>query len=245
MIKSHLTSLGIPGIGAVPYGIHMCHFYPEHRDLLDGLASYFQTGLANNERCVWVAPSAQLGEIGAEIAKSAALQSALAAGQIKILDAMEWVAAPGKAVADEMVGRWLDEEERAVADGFQGLRVGGDTSFFSRDRWEGLMEYEEQLHNRIRGRRMLVCCSYHRAQCRAVDILDVVLRHDGALDRNELHWEVYLRTELGAMESPRPSHAGLPTAFPSPAFLDANDIAVHVGHPGLPPATRDHNTGGQ
>ncbi|HEX7158779.1 MAG TPA: MEDS domain-containing protein, partial [Edaphobacter sp.] len=51
-----LTRYGVPGIGKVPFGTHVCHFRRVREDLIDTLAPYFAAGLRNNERCVWVTP---------------------------------------------------------------------------------------------------------------------------------------------------------------------------------------------
>lgn len=56
-MTSHVTQFGTPGIGAVPYGFHFCHFYSSRQDLLDGLIPYFHAGIKANERCIWIASS--------------------------------------------------------------------------------------------------------------------------------------------------------------------------------------------
>jgi hypothetical protein len=194
-VNSYLTSFGIPGIAVVPYGIHMCHFYPTREELLDGLIPYISAGLANNERCLWLAsPPLPAAEIGEEIGNEADLTMGLASGQLMIRDARDWYGDPARFAAEDGVQRLMDEEERALDDGFRGLRVAGNTSFVPRAHWDRFMAYEKALHERLKSRRILVCCSYHRAECQPVDILDIVHRHDGALDRPDRHWEFVLAT---------------------------------------------------
>jgi hypothetical protein len=192
-VKSHITDFGIPGMGRVPYGIHMCQFYRSPRDLLDGLVPYFLAGLANNERCIWVS-SSPLGvaEIGTEIAKSPELNRGLASGQLAVFDAVEWYGDPAAMDAEKIIGRWIGEEELALANGFHGLRISGNTSFVPRAYWSRLMDYEMLLHSKIKDRRIVACCNYHRGDCRPVDILEVVHRHDGALDRSGRQWDIFL-----------------------------------------------------
>jgi hypothetical protein len=210
-VTSYLTSFGIPGIAVVPYGIHMCHFYPTRGELLDGVIPYISAGLANNERCLWLAsPPLPTTEIGEEIANEPDLATGLASGQLMIRDAMDWYGEPANFAAEDGVQRLMEEEERALAEGFHGLRVAGNTSFVPRAHWDRFMAYEKALHERLKSRRILVCCSYHRAECRPVDILDVVHRHDGALDRSDRHWEFVLascnRTGGFPGSSPREMH---------------------------------------
>ncbi|MGH6878776.1 MAG: MEDS domain-containing protein [Rhizomicrobium sp.] len=191
-MKSHLTSFGTPGIGVVPYGVHMCRFYPSRQDLIDGLIPYFLAGLENNERCIWMASaSLPAGEIEIEIARSPELARGVAARQFVIADAIDWYGDPATLQADEIIRRLIDEEERALADGSQGLRIAGNMSFIPRAHWDRLMDYENRLNHWLKDRRILMCCNYHRGECWPVDVLEVVHRHDGALDRAGKHWHVF------------------------------------------------------
>ena len=54
------------------------------------------------------------------------------------------------------------------------------------------MEYEAALHERLKHSRIVAFCSYHRGDCGPVEVLDVVNRHDGALERSERRWEIVL-----------------------------------------------------
>lgn len=47
-----LTDCGLPGIGEIPYGLHMCHFYETRDQLAAALVPYFAAGLRSGERCI-------------------------------------------------------------------------------------------------------------------------------------------------------------------------------------------------
>jgi hypothetical protein len=193
MKNSYITSFGIPGLGAAPYGLHMCHFFPTRQELVDGLVPYFEAGIDNNERCIWLTASplpAQDALI--EISKSEKLMRAVTSGQLRVLDAVDWYGDPEALNAEQGIQRWLEEEQTALADGFQGLRITGNTSFVPRASWNRLMEYERKLHDRIRDRRIIACCSYLREQCGSVEVLEVVRCHHGSLDRTDDHWDLFL-----------------------------------------------------
>jgi hypothetical protein len=187
--------MGIPGIGAVPYGLHVCHFYPSREELLVGLIPYFQAGVKNSERCIWVASEPlPVGVVSFEISKHRDLQDALTSGQLLIYDALEWYGDPASLSADAIIARWREKEDQALAEGFRGLRVTGNTSFIPRENWNGLMDYEKKLHMGIQGRRIVACCSYHRLTCEPVDMLEVARNHHAALDLSEDSWQVYQQT---------------------------------------------------
>ena len=214
MRKSHVTSFGMPGLGAAPYGLHMCHFYPKRQELIDGLVPYFEAGIDNNEYCIWVASSplpAQDALI--EISKSAKLMQATTSGQLRVFDAIEWYGKPETLDAEATIKRLLDEEQSALADGYQGLRVTGNASFIPRGNWAQLIEFERKLHDRIKDRRIIACCSYSREQCGSVEVMEVVRCHHGSLDRTDDHWDLFL--EMSNDDGPKPTakdEAAGPTA---------------------------------
>src|SRR3989442_914685 len=53
-MKIQVTPTGIPGIGALSWGTHVCQFYDGREDLGDYLVPYFKTGLEHGEYCLWV-----------------------------------------------------------------------------------------------------------------------------------------------------------------------------------------------
>ena len=48
------SALEIEGLGDLSVGTHFCLFYETEQDLLETLARYFKSGLANNEFCLWI-----------------------------------------------------------------------------------------------------------------------------------------------------------------------------------------------
>lgn len=196
-MRSHLTNCGISGIAEVPYGFHMCHFYKSPEALLHGLTGYFLGGLRNNERCFWLASRPlPADEVRNEIGRFPELESAVKSGQLRILDAQDWYGTPTGLDAQEIVERWLAEEARAIADGFEGLRITDNTSFVPRDQWDRLMHYEGVLHDSLSEHRILTWCCYCRDECEPVDILEVAQRHHGVLDKAGDHWQVFIREPI-------------------------------------------------
>jgi hypothetical protein len=202
MSQSHLTTFGLPGVGVVPYGFHACHFYPSREDLIDGLLPYFMAGLANNERCIWIAshplPAA---EIAMEVAQRPKLERGLTSGQLEIRDAADWYGESAAVAAEQIVERCIDEEARAIADGHEGLRISFNTSLAAREDWGRLMEFETRLHHQLRDRRIVACCSYSGVECRPVDMLEVVRCHGATLERRDAHWQVFVQNAAHGQRS--------------------------------------------
>jgi hypothetical protein len=193
-VLPHLTQCGIRGIDAIPYGVHLCHFYWTRRQLADTVVPFLASGLRNNERCVWLT-SDPLPTAKAELAKAVPdTDAALRDGRLTIVPAASWY---GKALdmsAEEMAGMWLQEEKKALARGFQGLRatgnVTGDTGSLTPEAWKRLMQYESALVQAFADRRIVALCSYGREACRPADIRDVMRHHHYALERCDAAWQV-------------------------------------------------------
>ena len=171
----------------------MCHFFSSSRELVDGLVPYFEAGIDRNERCIWVAAAPlPAGDVESAVAKSPKLKRGAAIGQLTVHHAIDWFGEPAELNAEQIIRRWFSEEERALADGFGGLRITGNSAFIPHGHWSGLMDYERLLHERLPERRIIACCSYDRQQCGSVEIMEVVNCHHGALDRTDQRWEFFL-----------------------------------------------------
>ena len=109
---------------------------------------------------------------------------------------MEWYGEPAELNGEEIIGRWLSEEDRALADGYNGLRITGNTSFVPKEGWTRLIEYERTLSERLQERRILAFCSYSLRTCQAVDMLEVVRSHHAALDRSGEYWQMFTPREV-------------------------------------------------
>jgi two-component system, sensor histidine kinase PdtaS len=187
---AHLTECGLPGIRRIPYGLHACHFYPDRAQLLEALVPYFVAGLRAEERCIWVtAQPLPAAEAKRELAAVwPELDKALAINAIRILDFDQWYAGNEGLKGADVVDLWLKEEEQALAAGYQGLRIAGNTSFLQDQDWEAFMEYEQLVDERLQGRRIIALCSYVLGERGRMD--DVRRTHHCAFERPDVAWQV-------------------------------------------------------
>ncbi len=188
----HVTHCGLPGINVIPYGIHMCHFYERREDLAAALVPYFVAGLNHNERCLWVtAEPLDARAAAAELARSGLnVPALLRKGSLLIRDHSDWFANVDGVNASQITNLWLEEERRALADGYTGLRINGNTAFVPRAAWSAFMDYEEYADAALANRRIVTLCSYHLEPRAAVDVLDIVRRHSCTLDRPDEGWQI-------------------------------------------------------
>ncbi|HUT30941.1 MAG TPA: MEDS domain-containing protein [Sedimentisphaerales bacterium] len=183
---------GIEVIGDVPWGTHLCQFYKTKEDLIDILVPYFKAGLRNNEFCMWVTSE----PLSSEEARNAlakevnSLGEYVAKGQIEILDYTQWYTKSGRFDAQEVLQGWAKKEKQALASGFDGLRLTGNTFWLGQKDWKDFADYEAEINRVIGDYRMLAICTYSLDKCTASEIIDVVGNHEFALIRRERKWEI-------------------------------------------------------
>ena len=187
---AHITDCGLTGIKAIPYGLHMCHFYETREDLAATLVPYFVAGLQKNERCIWItanpldarAAEAQLAGTGLN------MPAVTRKGSLLIRDHSDWY---GDSLdAGKAIEQWLEEERRALDEGYIGLRIAGNTSFVQPADWAAFMDYEQRADEAFASRRIVTLCSYRANPRAATDVLDVARRHSCTLERPDEGWQI-------------------------------------------------------
>lgn len=191
-MDSLMRPSGIPAVGDIPWGSHFCQFYAEREDLVDGLVPYFKAGLENNELCLWVASDPFRADDARTMLRSAVpdLDDRIRDGQIEILDHEEWYMRSGKRTAAEVLQGWVHRHDRALAEGYAGLRLTGNTYWLQRSDWTGFVEYESRVSQTFQGHHIIGLCSYCTGTCQGKDVLDVVRNHQFALAREGGEWQV-------------------------------------------------------
>ena len=207
-MSTELAKTGIDVIGAVPWGTHFCQFYQTKQDLLDTLVPYFKTGLENNEFCMWITAE----PLGAQEARKAMRQAMpdfadrLSRGQIEILPHTKWYLKDGSFDQQRVLNGWVDKLNAALAAGYAGLRLTGNTFWLEKRDWKSFTDYEAAVNDVIGKYHMLALCTYSLDKCGATEVMDVIRNHEFALIRKEGKWElienaVYKQAKQALLES--------------------------------------------
>jgi len=178
-------------VGDIAFGTHFCQFYRTRQDLVDTLVPYFVAGLRHRESCMWVT-SDPLHAQDAREAMRAALPNFddyVAQGQIDICNYQDWYLTNTGTPAEVLQG-WLDREQRALAQGFTGLRLTGNTFWLERSGWDEFMAYEAAVNEAFGHFQIIALCTYSLDRCCAEDVLDVCRNHQFALARRAGDWEL-------------------------------------------------------
>jgi DcmR-like sensory protein len=191
-MRSDTTECGLSGVGSIAYGLHMCHFYRDREELVAALVPFFAAGLRNNERCIWITAE-PLSSAGAKLALRDAyvdVDEALSRGSLVVRDYADWYSASGETDPSRVARLWFAEEERALAEGYAGLRITGNTSFLTHETWRSFMDYEALLNKNLQGRRIVTLCSYAHDFCGALQVAEVLRHHNCSVTRPNGGWRI-------------------------------------------------------
>ncbi len=198
-----LRKTGIRALGNVPWGTHFCQFYSTRRDLLEILVPYFKAGLEGNEACMWICSDPLSVEDAKKALRQAVpdLASRLRRGQIEILPHDDWYLSRGHFGAKRVLKAWADKLDGALARGFEGLRLSGNTFWLEKKDWDRFRDYEEEVDATIRRCRMLALCTYSLDRCGVHEIVDVLSNHGLSLIRREGKWTAVANSVRKSVEA--------------------------------------------
>jgi len=193
-----LRKSGISVVGDLPWGTHFCHFYATKEDLIDILIPYFKAGLNGNEFCMWVVFE-PLKEEEAKDALRAAVPGAdrhLVAGNIEILPHSQWYLKDGTFDVRHVINGWKEKLARALASGYDGMRVNGNEAWLTENERKDFSAYEKELNKMISRQRILLMCTYPLEVTKAAEIFDIARSHQFAIAKRHGIWEVVETPEL-------------------------------------------------
>jgi len=153
--------------------------------------TYFIAGLANNEQCIWVTSEPyDVEDAAADFKKSSpGFDTAVREGRLKILDYSEWYTNAGS-LDGKITKHWRNEERRSLSEGFEGLRISGNTSFVSAPAWDAFMRYEREIHETLKGRRILALCSYNITEIEPTNVFEMVRAHEFSIHQDNGFWQM-------------------------------------------------------
>jgi signal transduction histidine kinase len=187
-----LRKTGLDVLGDRPWGTHFCVFYETNDDLVEMLIPYFKTGIENREYCFWVLAD-RLTEEDARSALNRAMPRSdrhLVDKNLEFLRSEECYLKGGVFNLDRVTAEWAERLNRALAQGYEGIRVSGYAGWLQTREWPDFWKYEGSLNKSIVELPMLVLCTYPLAGSTGSDILDVAHTHQCAVSRRGGNWEI-------------------------------------------------------
>jgi hypothetical protein len=153
---------------------------------------YFKTGLENNEFCMWVTAEPLIAEEARKAMTKAmpGFSKYLKKGQIEILPHTKWYLKGGSFDSQRVLNGWVEKLNQALAKGYEGLRLTGNTFWLEEKDWKSFTDYEAAVNGVIGRYNMLALCTYCLDRCSATEIIDVTRNHEFALIKQEGEWEL-------------------------------------------------------
>jgi len=190
-MDENLRHSGIDIIDDVPWGTHFCQFYENREDLIEILVPYFKTGLENNEFCMWVTSQPLEVEDAKEALRKAIpdIDVYIEKGQLEISSYYHWYVKDGAFDSDRVLNGWVEKLNKALANGYDGLRLTGNTVWLEKEDWNDFVDYENNVDRVLGNYQIISLCTYQLDRCSATEIIDVVISHQFALIRKKGKWE--------------------------------------------------------
>jgi PAS domain S-box-containing protein len=187
-----LRRIGISAVEDSPWGTHFCHFYETKQDLLDTLVPFVKAGLEDKEFCLWVISEPRTEKEARSALKQAVpdLDRYLADRSIEFLPHDEWYLKGGAFDLYRVISGWKEKLGQALARGYAGMRVTGNTAWIQQRDWRDFREYEKELDVTVANQRMIVLCTFPLAASGAAELLDVARTHQVAVARRNGNWEI-------------------------------------------------------
>ncbi len=190
-MRNSLRKSGIDIIGDVAWGTHICQFYQTKEDLTDILIPYFKAGLENNEFCLWITSHPVEVEDAIEALRRVVpdLNVYLEKGQIEIIPYTQWYAKEDVFDSEKVLKSWVEKRTYASYNGYDGMRLSGNTSWLDKENWDYLIKYEEQTGNVIGNYQTIALCTYFLDRLNATEIINLSANHQLTLIKNEGKWK--------------------------------------------------------
>src|SRR3990170_3600810 len=141
---------------------HAIMFYEYPEDKYRVLFDYLKAGLDSQEAVAYVAGIDETPSQVRNLMQKRGIDADLCEkkGMLQIMSYKDWYLIGGEFNVQRTIALWARLLGDALADGFKGLRVAGDvTWFFKRDMKDKLLEYENSLH-RVLDMPLIAICAY-------------------------------------------------------------------------------------
>jgi len=202
-MKGKLRETGIDVVDGIPWGTHFCLFYQTKKDLLDILMPYFKAGLENNEFCMWVTSEPLRKEEAKEAMRGAVphFDQYLEKGQIEVVPHNEWYLKDGVFNQERVMNGWVDKLEAALTQGYDGMRLTGNTFWLGKTDWRDFVKYEKMIDDTIGSYKMIAFCTYSLQKCGVTEVIEVTENHNFALIRRQDKWVALQNAERARTEA--------------------------------------------
>ncbi|MBI4381898.1 MAG: PAS domain S-box protein [candidate division NC10 bacterium] len=167
-------------LAGLKQGDHLCLIYETVAEQWSAIIPYMKAGLDRGECCVYIADDATTERAAQALAGAGVdVPTALERGALVLLTKKDAYVRGGRFDPEAMLGLWRQLIERALANGFTGVRATGEMTWAlgPEEGCTRLIEYEAKLNAFFPGSNALAVCQYHRPRFAPAVIRDVLRTH--------------------------------------------------------------------
>jgi chemotaxis family two-component system sensor kinase Cph1 len=177
-----------PRLGALRSSGHLCFPYESEDEKAATLVEFIREGLARHERCLFIGTPADQNDLLASLkAEGVPGGRALERGALVLATQGETYLRTGRFDPEDALALMEGLVDRALADGFGGLRATGEASGpVSAELWPLVTRYEALLNERLGRRPFVGLCRFHAGQVRPERVQDVLRTHPHVLVRGDV-----------------------------------------------------------
>jgi len=188
---------GIDILGEVPWGTHIAQLYESKDDYFKIMIPFVQSGLKNNELCVWIygeqTNDREIIEfLGCSMGN---IEYYLKRGQLRLVRNTEWYLEDENFNDLQVNRQWYRMIMEATETGYDGLRAVADASWLSKSYWRSFSEYEQNIQN-ISELPFIAACLYNASKTGPFEIADIIKNHSYIITKNDDGYELLKNAEL-------------------------------------------------
>lgn len=240
-MDKRLRNSGIDIIGDIPWGTHIGQLYTSKEDFFQTGVTYIQSGLINNEFCIWIySDNTTYEEIKEKLSEYMDdVDLYLQWGQLKIIHYSQWYTEDNSFNEVRVNKEWNHMVEYGVNNGYDGLRAIADTAWLEKGYYRSFLHYEQSIDHIINELPFIVICLYDSKKTDAFAIADIIKNHSYVITKNEDKLGLIKNVEIlikdRQIETSEERYRKLLGFLPDPVFIHdektifyCNESAVHM-----------------
>jgi PAS domain S-box-containing protein len=187
IMDRRLRNSGVNIIGDISWGTHIGQLYSSKEDFFQTGVTYIQSGLINNELCIWIySDNTTYEEIKEKLSEYVDdVDSYLQRGQLKIIHYSQWYIKDNSFNEVRINKQWTDLVKQAVDSGCDGLRAIADTAWLEKSFYRTFLHYERSVNRYISELPFIVICLYDANKVDAFAIAEIIKNHSYVITKDE------------------------------------------------------------
>ena len=193
-----LRNSGIDKIGDISWGTHISHLYSSKEDFTKVLAPFINSGLCNNELCIWIySQNVNNNEAKAILQTSVNnIDTYIGNNQLILLPFTQWYNLDNSFNELRLNQQWQDLMKYSKDKGFDGLRAVGDTAWLEKCYYRDFELYEQKLNVILNELPFIALCLYDMSKVDIPEIADILKDHSYTIITDGSDIKLVMSSEL-------------------------------------------------